>query len=50
MTINGGGWTLVWQYSYCESSTLYTNMYYFSDYYKSCNTYMLVDGVIYPIQ
>jgi len=22
-----------------------TNMYYFSDYYESCNTYMLVDDI-----
>ena len=39
MTTNGGGWTLVWKHSYLESLPLSTNMYYFSDYYKSCTTY-----------
>ena len=36
MTTDGGGWTLVWKHSYMETSPLSTNMYYFSDYYKSC--------------
>ena len=39
MTTDGGGWTLVWQHSYMETSPLSTNMYYFSDYYKACTTY-----------
>jgi len=39
MTTNGGGWTLVWKHSYLETLSLSTNMYYFSDYYKSCTTY-----------
>ena len=39
MTTDGGGWTLVWKHSYLESLPLSTNMYYFSDYYKSCTTY-----------
>ena len=39
METDGGGWTLVWQHSYLETSPLSTNMYYFSDYYKSCTTY-----------
>ena len=39
MRTDGGGWTLVWQHSYMETSPLSTNMYYFSDYYKACATY-----------
>ena len=39
MTTDGGGWTLVWTHSYLETSPLSTNMYYFSDYFKSCTTY-----------
>ena len=39
MTTDGGGWTLVWKHSYMESLPLSTNMYYFSDYYKSCTTH-----------
>ena len=39
MTTDGGGWTLVWQHSYLETLPLSTNMYYFSDYYKSCATH-----------
>ena len=39
MTTDGGGWTLVWKHSYMETLPLSTNMYYFSDYYKSCTTY-----------
>ena len=39
MTTNGGGWTLVWKHSYMETLPLSTNMYYFSDYYKSCTTH-----------
>jgi len=39
MTTDSGGWTLVWQHSYMETSPLSTNMYYYSDYYKGCATY-----------
>ena len=39
MSTDGGGWTLVWKHSYLETSPLSTNMYYFSDYYKSCTTH-----------
>ena len=39
MSIDGGGWTLVWKHSYMETSPLSTNMYYYSDYYKSCTTH-----------
>ena len=39
MTTDGGGWTLVWKHSYMETLPLSTNMYYFSDYYKSCTTH-----------
>ena len=39
MSIDGGGWTLVWTHSYLETSPLSTNMYYYSDYYKNCTTH-----------
>ena len=39
MSLDGGGWTLVWKHSYMETSPLSTNMYYYSDYYKSCTTH-----------
>ena len=39
MTTNGEGWTLVWKHSYIETLPLSTNMYYYSDYYKSCTTH-----------
>ena len=39
MSIDGGGWTLVWKHSYLETLPLSTNMYYYSDYYKSCTTH-----------
>ena len=39
MSTDGGGWTLVWKHSYLETSPLSTNMYYFSNYYKSCTTH-----------
>ena len=35
-TLDGGGWTLVWQHSYIEDLPLTTNMTFFSDYYKPC--------------
>ena len=37
MTIDaGGGWTLVWQHTYMKCNPLSSNMFYFSDYYRSC--------------
>ena len=39
MSTDSGGWTLVWKHTYLETSPLSINMYYFSDYYKSCTTY-----------
>ena len=36
MTIDGGGWTLVWQHTYMKYNPLSSNMFYFSDYYQSC--------------
>ena len=36
ITLDGGGWTLVWQHSYMEDLPLTTNMTFFSDYYKPC--------------
>ena len=39
MTIDSGGWTLVWQYSYIKDLPISTKMYYFSDYYKGCTIY-----------
>ena len=35
-SLDGGGWTLVWQHSYMEDLPLTTNMTFFSDYYKPC--------------
>ena len=35
-SLDGGGWTLVWQHSYMEDLPLTTNMRFFSDYYKAC--------------
>ena len=35
-SLDGGGWTLVWQHSYMEDLPLTTNMRFFSDYYKPC--------------
>ena len=31
MTIDGGGWTLVWQHTYMKYNPLSSNMFYFSD-------------------
>ena len=39
MSIDGGGWTFAWKHSYLQTSPLSTNMYYYSDYYKSCTTH-----------
>ena len=35
-TLEGGGWSLVWQHSYMEDLPLTTNMTFFSGYYKPC--------------
>ena len=35
-SLDGGGWTLVWQHSFMEDLPLTTNMRFFSDYYKPC--------------
>ena len=35
-TLDGGGWSLVWQHSYMEDLPLTTNMTFFSNYYKPC--------------
>ena len=40
MITDGGGWILVWTHSYMEISPLSTNMYYYSDHYKACTTYL----------
>jgi len=37
MTTDGGGWTLVWKHTYMKYTTLYDKMYYYSDYYQSCD-------------
>jgi len=36
MTIDGGGWSLVWQHTYMKYSPLYTKMFYYSDYNQPC--------------
>ena len=36
MTIDGGGWTVVWQHTYMKYKPLYPKMFYFSDYYQPC--------------
>ena len=37
MTIDGGGWTLVWQHTYLKfNNSLHSKMFYYSDYYRSC--------------
>ena len=35
-SLNGGGWTLVWQHSYMEDLPLTSNMTFYSNYYKAC--------------
>ena len=37
MTIDGGGWTLVWQHTYMKFNPLHPNMFYFSDYCRPCD-------------
>ena len=36
MTLDGGGWTMVWKHSYMQVGSLTEDMKYFSDYYKPC--------------
>ena len=36
MTIDGGGWTLVWQHTYMKFNPLHSNMFYFSNCYQPC--------------
>ncbi|XP_065915058.1 uncharacterized protein [Dysidea avara] len=36
MTIDDGGWTLVWQHTYMKYNPLYTKMFYYSDYNQPC--------------
>ena len=36
MTIDGGGWTLVWQHTYMKYKPLYTKMFYYSKSYQPC--------------
>ena len=38
-TLDGGGWTLVWQHSYMRDLPLSTNMTFFSNYYKACKNH-----------
>ena len=36
MTIDGGGWSLVWKHSYLQVSPLTTDMFYNSSFYEPC--------------
>ena len=36
MSMDGGGWTLVWKHSYMEVGTLSEDMKYFSKHYRPC--------------
>ena len=36
MSIDRGGWTLVWQHTYRKYNPLHSNMFYFSDHYRPC--------------
>ena len=36
MSLDGGGWTLVWKHSYMEVGPLSEDMKYFSKHYRSC--------------
>ena len=42
MSLDGGGWTLVWKNSFMDNLPLSDNMRYYSGYYKACTS--LVDG------
>ena len=35
-TLDGGGWTLLWQHSYMEDLPLNTNIRFCSHYYRAC--------------
>ena len=37
MTLDGGGWTLVWQHTYMKHKILNESMFYYSDYYQPCD-------------
>ena len=36
MSIDGGGWTLVWQHTYMKYNPLHSKMFYFSNSYQPC--------------
>ena len=38
MSLDGGGWTLVWKNSFAENFPLSNNMRYYSGYYKPCTS------------
>ena len=38
MSLNGGGWTLVWKNSFMDNLPLSDNMRYYSGYYKPCTS------------
>ena len=38
MTLDGGGWTLVWKNSFMNNLPLSDNMRYYSGYYKNCTS------------
>ena len=38
MSLDGGGWTLVWKNSFMDSLPLSDNMRYYSGYYKPCTS------------
>ena len=42
MSLDGGGWTLVWKNSFMDNLPLSDNMRYYSGYYKDCTS--PVDG------
>ena len=42
MSLDGGGWTLVWKNSFMDNLPLSDNMRYYSGYYKPCTS--ITDG------
>ena len=42
MTIDEGGWTLVWQHTYMKYKPLNPIMYYYSKSYRSCVKMLLM--------
>ena len=38
MSLDGGGWTLVWKNSFMDNLPLSDNMRYYSGYYKPCTS------------